>query len=167
MNKQSLAEIEKRLRRLGAQQEGDNWILWKVVSSKYKSPYQDRGKLHYPVGKRITDKKRPNYDPTRNCGAGINVHAVAAPRSSFLGCSLILLELRVKPKNIICVPNDISEWSSAYDTYYAGPKLRVRSCFVVAAYTYDAADELKLEKMARGYELIPETTTKLKKKAVK
>ena len=167
MEKQTLAEIEKLLRKLGAQQEGDNWILWKVVSDKYKSPYQDRGKLHYPVGERITDKKRPNYDPTRNCGAGINVHAVAAPRSSFLGCSLILLELRVKPKNIICVPDGISKWT-CYDLYYMGPKLRVTSCFVVAAYTYeDDTDELKLEKMARGYELIPETTTKLKKKAVK
>lgn len=167
MKKQTLEEIEKRLRNLGAQREGNDWILWKVVSSKYRSPYQDRGKLHYPVGKRITDKKRPNYDPTRNCGAGINVHAVAAPRSSFGSISLILLELRVKPKDIICVPNGISKWTPYNDFYYGGPKLRVSSCFVVAAYTYDAAGELKLEKMARGYELIPEKATKPKKKAVK
>ena len=155
-------EKEKALLKLGATKEGNDWILWKVVddfTGVYSSPTHHL-KLSYTVGKRTTDPRLADLDPRASCASGINVHATCAP-SRKIRDHHVILELRVRPQDVACVPNRACSWRGTLD-FTGGPKLRVTSCFVVASYDYPnqpriRQKQLDLIKMARGYELIPAT----------
>ena len=153
---QSAATKRKKFLELGGKFEGGSWIAWKFVSDKYRSPTR-RGNLLYKVGKTLVDKKKAEPDPLRSCAPGLNIHAGQPPKEGIerycLSNKMILLELRVKPEDVVCIPDEANKWKKG-DWYTSGPKFRVQQVEIVAAYKYDKVEVggLGLIKMASGYE---------------
>lgn len=150
--RQTLTEMTDRFKRLKGTIEEGEWIAWKIVTDNMKSPTRDHGKLQYTVGATVTDPKRPNYDVREGCGAGLNVHATSPSTLNmrFWG-RIILLECRVKPEDVICIPLGAKPWKRD-EHFTGGPKFRVKKLRVIASYLLQGR-KLRAIKVARGYEV--------------
>ena len=155
-SKQSAATKRKKFRELGGEFEGDSWITWKFVLNNQRSPTR-HGNLLYEVGKTLVDKKKADNEPRRSCAQGLNVHA-GQPLKSVIkkNCGekeMILLELRVKPDDVACIPNEAHQWKKN-TAYTSGPKFRVQKVEIVASYDYNNSEVggLELIKIASKYE---------------
>ena len=150
--RQTLTEMTDKFKRLKGTIEEGEWVAWKIVAKDMKSPTRRRGKLLYAVGTTITDSRRPNYNAIEACGAGLNVHATQMKNSliEYWG-GMILLECRVKPEDVICIPLAANPWKR-YEHFTGGPKFRVKKLRVVASYILDNK-KLQPLKVAKGYEV--------------
>ena len=155
---QSAAAKRRRFIELGGEFEGEEWIVYKFVTKGYQSPTAPSrgwGSLSYPVGAAINDKKKPNTNPSRSCGAGVNLHA-SLPKAvrPIGGAGKVLVEGRILATDVVCVPNDARCWTD-YESFTGGPKFRVSRVRIVASYKRDAEGKLTPIKLAPGYEVAP------------
>ena len=150
MREQTPRRKRERFIALGGQFEGRDWIAWKVVGSKLGSP-QRLSKLTYRIGA-MRDPNVADANPANGCAQGLNIHA-AQPDSKIVR-RRHLVECRVSPDAVACVPHSAHAWRLG-DTYTAGPKFRVQRLRVVASYKY-VGRKLVLLEIDPDYELVPE-----------
>lgn len=165
MTPQTDAQKLRAFRKLGGKVEDGEWIAWKLVILQKDGPFLPpsyRTGLGYRVGRRVTDGRKASKDPGELCAAGLHVHTTPPPKKTWenwegLGGKAIL-ECRIRPQDVASVPYGAHPFSkSNTDHYTSGPKFRVQSLLVVAAYVYSPRVEggFKLLQIAEGYEVIP------------
>lgn len=121
MREQTNAEAIARLHALGVDPREDGlYHLWKVVTKDRRAPLMG-GPVRYRDGQ-TTQAIRVNRDPSMECARGL--HVLATPRVDYFRADMVLVNVLVHPRDVICVPNGTSMQPGCW--YDEGPKLRVR-----------------------------------------